>query len=89
MDEKEKNIKSETGQKNLSQDSEQNQKNERFAAVLAWWYSLVKLVFGKDKDDVSDRITIVFGILSILVIFLLLLFVEMISLKGVRVYDFF
>ena len=89
MDEKEKNYKSSEGSEDFSQDSEQNKKNERIAAFLAWWYSIVKLVFGKDKDDVSDRITIAFGILSVLVVFFLLLFVVSMSLKGVRFYDYF
>lgn len=88
MNEKEKNLKQAERQENLSQDSEQNEKNECRSAVLAWWNSFIRMVLG-NKNDISDRLSIGLGFCSILLVFLLLLFISMMELKGVRVYDYF
>lgn len=88
MDEKEKNYESTERQEDFPQDGEQNKTHERSSAIFAWWYSLIKLLFGK-KNNVSDAFCIGLGVCSILLVFLLLLFIVMMELKGVRFYDFF
>ena len=88
MDEKEKNYESTERQEDFPQNGEQNETHERSSAVLAWWYSLVKLLFGK-KNNVSDAFSIGLGVCSILLVFLLLLFTVMMELKGVRFYEYF
>ena len=88
MDEKEKNYESTERQEDFPSDCKQNETHERSSAVLAWWYSLVKLLFGK-KNNVSDAFSIGLGVCSILLVFLLLLFTVMMELKGVRFYEYF
>lgn len=88
MDEKEKNYESTERQEDFSQNGEQNKTYERSTAFLAWWHSLVKLLFGK-KNNVSDAFSIGLGVCSLLLVFLLLLFTAMMELKGVRLFDFF
>lgn len=88
MDEKEKNYESAERQEDFSQNGEQNKANECSSAILAWWHSLVKLLFGK-KNNVSDACSIGLGVCSILLVFLLLLFTVMMELKGVRFYEYF
>lgn len=88
MDEKEKNYESTERQEDFPQNREQNKTHERSTAFLAWWYSLVKLVFGK-KNNVSDAFSIGLGVCSILLVFLLLLFTVVMELKGVRFYEYF
>lgn len=88
MDEKEKNYESAERQEDFPQNGEQNKTHERSTAVLAWWHSLIELVF-KKKNNVSDGFAIGLGVCSILLVFLLLLFTVMMELKGVRYFDFF
>lgn len=88
MNEKEKDCKPTERQEDFPQDSEQNKKNERFPSLFAWWNSLVGMVLGK-KNDISDSFSIGVGVCSVLLVFLLLLFIAVMELKGVRVYDYF
>lgn len=88
MDEKEKNCKQAERSEDISQNREQDKTHECSSAVFTWWYSLVKLVFGK-KNNVSDGFAIGLGVCSLLLVFLLLLFTVMMELKGVRFYDYF
>lgn len=88
MNEKEKDFKQEKRPKDFSQDSEQNEKTKCRPSVLAWWNSFVKVILDK-KNDISDGFSIGLGVCSLLLVFLLLLFVAVMELKGVRIYDYF
>lgn len=86
MNEKEKDCKQAERPENFSSDSQQNQEDECRPSVLAWWNSLVRLVLGK-KNAISDVFSIGLGMCSLLLVFLLLLFVAVMELKGVRLYE--